>query len=491
MKRRDFLRSGAMALAAPGLRDTGLYGLSQMGQMAMPPQGQPSAVPMAGPPADITLRIEPVTVELAPDRILSTIGYNGTSPGPILRMKEGKPVTVDVINRTDTPELVHWHGFLISPETDGVEEQGARPIPPQGTRRLQFTPALGGSRWYHTHAMAESDLHKGAYTGQFGFVYVDPASGDPGHYDQEHFLALRDWEPFFSSTMEDDDDEDGKPALQPEKPTRDLPGSPGLEVSSMTYSINDKSLGAGHPIRVKQGDRVLFHLLNASAIENRRIAFAGHKFRIIAMDGNPVPTPVEVDAIFLGAGERVCAVVEMNNPGVWILGATNDMIRNAGLGIIVEYANQHKKAVWAKPGPASWDYTIFGKPGAPAQKPDAVIDMVFEKMPSGMGKFNAWLINGKPYPHEREFVLEQGKRYRLIYRNRTDDAHPMHLHRHQTELVEINGKWTHGLIKDTVVVPYFGRASVDFVADQPGLTLFHCHIQNHMDYGFKALFRYA
>ncbi|NUQ27178.1 MAG: multicopper oxidase domain-containing protein, partial [Acidobacteriaceae bacterium] len=132
-----------MALAAPGLRDTGLYGLSQMGQMAMPPQGQPAA----GRRADITLHIEPVTVELAPDRILSTIGYNGSSPGPILRMKEGKPITVDVINRTDTPELVHWHGFLISPETDGVEEQGARPIPPQGTRRLQFTPALAASRW--------------------------------------------------------------------------------------------------------------------------------------------------------------------------------------------------------------------------------------------------------------------------------------------------------------------------------------------------------
>ena len=59
------------------------------------------------------------------------------------------------------------------------------------------------------------------------------------------------------------------------------------------------------------------------------------------------------------------------------------------------------------------------------------------------------------------------------------------------KLVEINGKPTAGLIKDTVVVPYFGRAVVDFTADQPGLSLFHCHIQQHMDYGFKALFRYA
>src|SRR2546429_4822086 len=63
-------------------------------------------------------------------------------------------------------------------------------------------------------------------------------------------------------------------------------------------------------------------------------------------------------------------------------------------------------------------------------------------------KFNLWLINGKPYPHEREFVLEQGTRYRLLMRNRTDDAHPMHLHRHLWELAEINGKKTAGIVKE-------------------------------------------
>ena len=118
-------------------------------------------------------------------------------------------------------------------------------------------------------------------------------------------------------------------------------------------------------------------------------------------------------------------------------------------------------------------------------------ELVFEKIPGGSGKFNTWLVNGKPYPHEREFVLKEGTRYRLVFRNRTDDAHPLHLHRHQFELVEMNGTQTAGIVKDTVIVPYYGRAVVDFVADQPGLSLFHCHIQQHMDYGFKALFRYV
>jgi FtsP/CotA-like multicopper oxidase with cupredoxin domain len=130
-------------------------------------------------------------------------------------------------------------------------------------------------------------------------------------------------------------------------------------------------------------------------------------------------------------------------------------------------------------------------PAAAADPERKIIEMRFEKVPRGREPFNSFLVNGKEYPHEQEFVLQQGMRYRLVLRNGTDDAHPLHLHRHVFELVEIYGKRTAGILKDTVVAPYYGRAVVDFLADQPGLTLFHCHIQQHMDFGFKALFRYA
>ena len=480
IKRRDLLKIGGLAIAQAGTAR-----LSLLGQMK--PPAQPAAIPQGK--ADYTLRISPVSVELDRSHIISTIGYNGTAPGPVLRMREGKPVSVEVINDTDTPELVHWHGMLIPPEVDGTEEEGSPFVPPHGRYRFQLTPGPAGSRWYHSHAMAMDDLHKGAFTGQFGFVYVD-SGNDPGRFDQELFLALRDWEPFFTSTMEDDDDDThNDPVL--EKPATLNTDPNGLEVGSMTYSINDKALGAGDPIRVREGQRLLIHFLNASAIENRRIAFAGHKMKVIALDGNPVPTPQAVDSLFLGAGERADVVVEMTHPGIWILGSTEKMVREAGLGVVVEYAGQHRQPQWINPPKSPWDYTIFGKPASNSPAPEKTIDLTFEKIPGGAGKFNSWLVNGKSYPHENEFVLQKGTRYRLIMRNRSDDAHPMHLHRHLWELVEINGKKTAGVIKDTVVVPYYGRAVVDFTADQPGLSLFHCHIQQHMDYGFKALFRYA
>ena len=442
------------------------------------------------PKADITLRIAPVTVELAPDRVISTVGYNDTSPGPVLRMREGVPVTVDVINDTDVPEQVHWHGLLVPADVDGAEEEGTPAVPPHGRRRYQFTPRPAGVRWYHTHTMAMTDLHRGSYTGQFGFLVIESAT-NPGAYDQEVFLALRDWEPFFTSMFVDTDEQNQK-WPQPERPAILDTRPNGLEVGATIYSINDKALGAGEPIRVRQGQRVLMHLLNASAIENRNIAFPGHQFHVLALDGNPVPSPKPVDQVAIGPGERVDAYVEMNQPGIWIMGAPEDDIRNGGLGIVVEYANQRRQPQWVAPAKPSWDYTLFGKAGVPPSTDAAVqtIDMMFEKVPRGMGKFNSFTVNGKAYPHDQEFLLKQGTRYRLTFHNRTDDAHPLHLHRHQFEIAEIYGKATSGVIKDTVVVPTYGRASVDFTADQPGPALFHCHIQQHMDFGFKALLRY-
>jgi FtsP/CotA-like multicopper oxidase with cupredoxin domain len=356
----------------------------------------------------------------------------------------------------------------------------------------QFTPRPAGTRWYHTHTMAGDDLHRGSYTGQFGFLMID-SGRDPGHYDQELFLALRDWEPFFTSELMDTDEQNQK-WPQTERPATLDTRPNGLEVSAALYSINDKALGAGEPVRVRPGQRVLMHILNASAIENRSLALPGHQFMVLALDGNPVPTPRAIDQLFIGPGERIDAYVEMNNPGVWILGAPEDDVRNAGLGVVIEYAGQRRQPQWVAPGPPSWDYTLFGRspvPGAAEDPERRIIEMRFEKVPRGRDPFNTFLVNGKEYPHEQELVLQQGMRYRLIWRNGTDDAHPLHLHRHVFELVEIYGKRTAGILKDTVVAPYYGRAVVDFLADQPGLTLFHCHIQQHMDYGFKALFRYA
>ncbi len=99
------------------------------------------------------------------------------------------------------------------------------------------------------------------------------------------------------------------------------------------------------------------------------------------------------------------------------------------------------------------------------------MDMIFEKVPSGAGLFNSWTVNGKEYPHDKEFVIKQGSRNRLVFRNRSEDDHPLHMHRHSFEIVEINGKAAAGIMKDNVIVPGYGRAyhSGDLRRISPGL----------------------
>ena len=440
-----------------------------------------------GGPADVTLRIAPVLVDIAKNTTISTIGYNGSVPGPLIRLKEGVPVTVDLFNDTDTPELVHWHGQIIPANVDGAQEEKSLVVPAHGKLRYRLTPQPSGTRWVHTHVMPMSDLSRGTYTGQFGIVYIEPKS-NPGQYDQEVFLATHEWEPIFTAEEEEEDD-DITPAEKARKEAQDKNSKPnGWEIGYQKFTINGKCLGFGEPVRVKEGQRVLFRILNASATEIIQLALPGHQFQVVALDGNPVPHPAMVDVLEIGTAERVDAVVEMKNPGVWILGTPKDDDRMNGMGIVVEYAGKSGMPRWVKPAKHIWDYTLFGE-AKQSPQPAQTIPLAFGKINGGTGQFNHWTINGKQYDETAAPAeLRKGTRYRLVFDNQTDDAHPVHLHRNSFELTNVYGKDTAGISKDVVVVKGFRKIAVDVTPAQEGLTLFHCHQQLHMDYGFKLLF---
>jgi len=447
LNRRDFLA----ALAATGGRTL---------------LGQPTPRP------DFTLRIGAVEVEIAPKRFIKTTGYNGSFPGPALRVTEGRPVTVAVYNDTPIPELVHWHGTFAAPEVDGAMEEGTPFVPAHGNRTITFTPEPAGTRWYHSHIHAGRDLHRATYTGQFGFLQIVPAS-EPGRYDREVLLALHGWDPYLS-------------------PMGGLgEGSEGtLEVAYDAFTINSHALGGGEPVRVKPGERVLFRILNANATMLHRLALPGHRFQVIALDGNPVPTPREVDVLELAAAERIDAIVEMNQPGVWILGDVDEKMRKAGLGVTVEYAGRSGEPQWTAPAAETWDYTQFGSSGS-APEPDERIPLVFKNKWMGNRWVDHWTINGKEYPKTDPIRVRTNGTYRLIFDNRSEDAHPIHLHRHSFELIRVAGKPTRGVLKDVVNVQPHTQVEVHLVANHPGPSLFHCHMQLHMDYGFMTLLEYV
>jgi FtsP/CotA-like multicopper oxidase with cupredoxin domain len=126
-----------------------------------------------------------------------------------------------------------------------------------------------------------------------------------------------------------------------------------------------------------------------------------------------------------------------------------------------------------------------------AKPPDEVIDIAIGSDNAALSGFDRFTINGAAFAMDKMeamFHLRLGRRYRLRMRNGTDDVHPMHLHRHSFELTRIAGAQTAGVIKDVAMVGPFQEMEVDFTADQPGLSLFHCHMQLHMDFGLMALF---
>jgi len=152
--------------------------------------------------------------------------------------------------------------------------------------------------------------------------------------------------------------------------------------------------------------------------------------------------------------------------------------------------------VWTPPKPFHWDYLRFAKAGATAPPPDETFEMRFAKDNAAEEGFNRWTINGVAHPMTQEVVpaafhLKQDRRYRIRLRNASDDIHPIHLHRHSFEITKLAGKPTAGVMKDVVMVGGYQEVEVDFTADNPGLALFHCHQQLHMDFGFMTLFDYV
>ena len=417
---------------------------------------------------DYTLTIASTSLEVAPRRFIKTTAYNQQSPGPLLRVKEGVPVTIDVANQSDNDEIVHWHGLFLPPESDGAMEEGTPHIPAGKSARYTFTPEPAGFRWYHTHTSAGSNLKKALYSGQHGCLWIEPRI-NPGRYDQEFFFALHDWE----GTLVGSDD--------------------GSMSAVYNYStVNGKVLGFGEPLRVKQGQRVLLHVVNTSATDPHWLACAGHQFRVVALDGNPVPNPRVVTMLHLSPAERITAEVEMNNPGVWVLGEVRKHVQATGMGIVVEYAGRSGKPVWQQPQTLEWDYLLFGAENTSEHSAEVKVNTVplsFTSKFVGHGAMDRWMINGRSFPDTETVPLKLGQRYRLIFKNESKDDHPVHLHRHTFELRSMEGRTTRGILKDTVLVKAGSVSEVEFTANAPGLSLFHCHQQDHMDMGFMMLFR--
>jgi FtsP/CotA-like multicopper oxidase with cupredoxin domain len=346
---------------------------------------------------------------------------------------------VDVHNETDSAERIYWHG-------QGSALDAATYVPAHCMRRMEFTPTRPGLYFYHSHVIAAANLDGGLYSGQAGGLLVEHEN-KPSHFDREWVVVLKESEPFIRRTRR------------------------GCEIGYRSFTLNGRMPGHGSPAQINSGERVLLHLLNASATESHRLALPGHSFEVIALDGHPVPSPTRVTTLQVSPAERISAVVQAP-------------------------ADMHEPAEWSvrDPGTEGWDYTRFGSGSGRTGKPDAILDMVLTRHDAARSGFNSWSINGTRFSASEPrplFRLRRGLRYRLRIRNTSDEVLPLHLQRHRLEIVRVAGTPTAGVLKDVVTLGPRQHLEVDFVADNEGPALFYCTRQLHRDFGLMALIEYT
>ncbi len=448
---------------------------------------------------DYLITVEETSWEVRPGLTVRTKSYGGVVPAPLLRMQEGSEVIVEVRNRTTVPQSISWHGMIVPDWVDGLATPD---VPAGGSRTYTFAATPAGTRLYHS-------VHGGGmFSGMFGPLVVE-GKNEPGNYDREVVLVLHEFQHSIpkQGTMTDE--------RPPGSPTLTAPAmgmmSGGMMGGSMmgggmmggmmqnmpmhdaryaAYAVNAKALGAGDPIRVKRGERVRFRLINASATLTHRVAFPGHRFDVTHLDGNPVPRSRTLDAVEMGCGERVDALVTMDTPGVWILGSTEAQARRLGLGIVIAYDGEHGEPVWRDGARDAFRYQDFGAPARPSDV-DGTYDLVLAKSPAAP---DAWSINGQTYPDTPRIEVRQGKTYLIRFSNMSMMEHPMHMLGNDFELARVDGIPTSGIRKDVVVVrPMMGSSDILFRANNPhgGRFLLLCHNWQHMEGGMASVIAYV
>jgi FtsP/CotA-like multicopper oxidase with cupredoxin domain len=437
----------------------------------------------------LVLEISPTSLEIAPNRFVQTNSYTGYDNGQPICLAANTPTQVSIVNRTLKQEFVHWHGLEVPAALDGTPEEESLSVGREKNLAYTLPPQSPGLFFVHSHAMAMHDLTSGPYSGQFAPIVIGRLSS-PILYDREFFITTHEWFPTLIDTASDDRSLDAMRHLRTDPDDDEGDGMPdgGWDVIYGAATINGHVLGAGAPLRVRAGERILFRIVNASATEPLQLYLPAHRFLVLALDGYAVPVPAQVEVLTLGVGERIDAVVAMDMPGVWVLGSPNDRARGLGMGIVVEYANRAGNPIWSSPETtAPWNYALFASSSDSTLSPDNSMTLRLERRPAGRDGFERWAITSDALSSTE---LHRNQRTRITLMNASDEPHPMHLHRLPFDLISVAGMNCMGIRKDTVVVPPFQEVQLD--VDPGGLldsgpALLHCHNQMHMDCGLKTV----
>jgi FtsP/CotA-like multicopper oxidase with cupredoxin domain len=397
--------------------------------------------------------------------------YNGSVPGPELRVTQGDRVRVTLVNHLPAATTLHWHGVRVPDAEDGVAGITQQAIAPGHSYTYEFVARDAGTYWYHSHQDTGNQLVRGL----FGALVVEPPGGRVAE-DRDYTVMLH--------------------------------SAPGNGAVAMNGTTGDLQLAAqpGETVRLRLVDAV------APGMDGGPEApvLLGAAYRVASLDGHDLngPQSLTAERLPLGMGQRADLVFTMPAGGsVRLVDTQVRGAASAGQRFIPKGPPLTVSAtIGSGPAPKAggldrlplFDLTRYGAPAADPvanARPDATYPVVLDEAP-GFHDGTVQLvhtINGQSSPNIPPITVHQGQVIRLHIVNRTGEYHPMHLHGHVFSALTENGRPVQGspVHLDSILVGPNQTWDVAFLADNPGIWMLHCHVLLHASMGMSMTINYA
>jgi len=400
--------------------------------------------------------------------------YNGTVPGPQIRVSVGDHVCVILVNHLPVSTSIHWHGIEVPNASDGVAGLTQDAVKPGESYMYDFIAKEPGTYWFHSHQLTSQQEPKGL----FGALIVDPKN--PLIYDHDYTLVYHDAQIKRLSVLQ----------IVWERIRQLLFG---IKIPQ-AIAINNKS---NEVLQAKPLQTIRIRVINASGGDMTgtplKIIPLGVSYKVVSLDGHDINEPqlLSPHVLQVGSGQRYDLIFTMPSTGsVKLVDIANNETATIGTG-----ETSIPKDVKKTP---LFDFTSYGVPFANqltnTSHFDATYSIILDDHPGFRNGSIEQIhtINGNSFPAVPMITVKEGQSIHLHIVNKSNEYHPMHLHGHIFSILAINGKKVTGspIRMDSVLVGPNETADVAFVANNPGLWMFHCHILIHAEFGMDMMVVY-
>lgn len=478
--------------------------LSALATVAMAVWAMGQSPASAETPTRLSVKEETITVNGREARILTIRQPDGT---PGLSLQKGGGFHVEVSNALPVPTCIHWHGLVLPNLMDGVPFVTQDPIPPGGTHAYDFPLLQQGTYWMHSHYGLQEQLLNTA-----PLVVWTPE--EKALADIQHVVMLSD----FSFTSPDKILAQLRMGMPMKSGMRGGMGAastaklyaqkwdafsrrfkraevrrpmPDIDVHYDALLANYRTIDRPETLAVKPGQTVLLRLVAASSATDFLVDTGALDAELLAVDGQSVK-PLRGNYFQLAIAQRLDLRVKIPaKGGVFPILFQGEGTRQlAGIVLGTESATLSdlpKEAALPAAGLDNEQEKRLRAAHPLAKKP---VDRTCPAVLDGSMRGYVWTINGAAYPNRNSIDVKRGERVEIVLVNRTSMGHPMHLHGHDFQVVEIDGQKIAGAVRDTVEVPPGSTVKIAFDANNPGVWAFHCHILYHMATGMFTVVKY-